>query len=207
MNLFHSLSQEGYRVLAIAYNETTIKASYQINDEIDLVLVGFLAFLDPPLEDAQEMIADLKNAGVKVKILTGDNELVTQHIGNKVGLLTEKILIGEQIDQISDLALEKVVEEIEIFARVSPQQKQRVIRALRSNNHVVGYIGDGINDAPSLHIADVGISVAEAVDVARETASIILLEHDLKVLLNGIIEGRKSFGNEIFNDGNQLKFW
>ncbi|HHF7365556.1 TPA: magnesium-translocating P-type ATPase [Legionella bozemanae] len=195
LNLFHSLSQEGYRVLAIAYSETTIKASYQVNDEIDLVLVGFLAFLDPPLEDAQEMIADLKNAGVKVKILTGDNELVTQHIGNKVGLLTEKILIGEQIDQISDLALEKVVEEIEIFARVSPQQKQRVIRALRSNNHVVGYIGDGINDAPSLHIADVGISVAEAVDVARETASIILLEHNLKVLLNGIIEGRKSFGN------------
>ncbi|MFV0819548.1 magnesium-translocating P-type ATPase [Tatlockia micdadei] len=195
LDYFHSLSQEGYRVLAIAYSPTAAKESYKINDEKDLILVGFLAFFDPPLEDAKETIAKLNQAGVKVKILTGDNELVTHHVCDKVGLLTKKILLGSQIEQMSDLTLAKIAEEIEIFARVSPHQKQRIIRALRANGHVVGYIGDGINDAPSLQSADVGISVSGAVDVAREAAHIILLEHNLKVLLNGIMEGRKSFGN------------
>lgn len=195
LDYFHSLSQEGYRVLAIAYSPTAAKESYKINDEKDLILVGFLAFFDPPLEDAKETIAKLNQAGVKVKILTGDNELVTHHVCDKVGLLTKKILLGSQIEQMSDLTLAKIAEEIEIFARVSPHQKRRIIRALRANGHVVGYIGDGINDAPSLQSADVGISVSGAVDVAREAAHIILLEHNLKVLLNGIMEGRKSFGN------------
>lgn len=195
LDYFHLLSQEGYRVLAIAYSPTAAKESYKINDEKDLILVGFLAFFDPPLEDAKETIAKLNQAGVKVKILTGDNELVTHHVCDKVGLLTKKILLGSQIEQMSDLTLAKIAEEIEIFARVSPHQKRRIIRALRANGHVVGYIGDGINDAPSLQSADVGISVSGAVDVAREAAHIILLEHNLKVLLNGIMEGRKSFGN------------
>lgn len=195
LDLFHSLSQEGYRVLAVASNEIPMKTSYHVSDETGLVFVGFLAFLDPPLDDAKEIIADLNKAGVQVKIVTGDNELVTKHICNQVGLSTEHILLGDQIDELSDFAFKKAVEKINIFARVSPQQKQRIISSLRANNHIVGYIGDGINDAPSLHSADVGISVFDAVDVARESASIILLEPNLKVLLNGIMEGRKAFGN------------
>lgn len=191
---FQTLSREGYRVIAIGYRPAK-RESYGVRDEKDLILAGFLAFLDPPLEDARETIAELRQAGVKIKILTGDNELVTQHICNEVGLLTKKMLTGEQIEEMSDLALAKTAEEIEIFARVSPHQKQRIIQVLRAKGHVVGYLGDGINDAPSLHSADVGISVSGAVDVARETANIILLEHNLKVLLKGIMEGRKSFGN------------
>ncbi|WP_347251457.1 magnesium-translocating P-type ATPase [Legionella sp.] len=195
LDFFHSLSQEGYRVLAVAYRRATTKTSYKIEDEHELILVGFLAFFDPPLDDVKETIAKLKQAGVKVKIVTGDNELVTHHVCDKVGLLTKKIVLGSQIESMSDLALAKVVEKTEIFARVSPHQKQRIIRALRADGHVVGYLGDGINDAPSLHSADVGISVSGAADVARDAAHIILLEHDLNVLLNGIMEGRKSFGN------------
>ncbi|MFW2571965.1 magnesium-translocating P-type ATPase [Legionella sp. 29fVS95] len=194
LHFFQTLSREGYRVIAIGYRPAK-KESYGVRDEKDLILAGFLAFLDPPLEDARETIAELRQAGVKIKILTGDNELVTQHICNEVGLLTKKMLTGEQIEEMSDLALAKTAEEIEIFARVSPHQKQRIIQVLRAKGHVVGYLGDGINDAPSLHSADVGISVSGAVDVARETANIILLEHNLKVLLKGIMEGRKSFGN------------
>lgn len=192
---FHSLSRKGYRVLAIAYRSTAIKQTYGVDDEKDLTLAGFLAFLDPPLEDARETIDELNQAGVKIKILTGDNELVTRHICAKVGLKTKGLLLGGQIEQMSDLALAKAAEETVIFARLSPHQKQRVVHVLRTNGHVVGYLGDGINDAPSLYSADIGISVSGAVDVARETASIILLEHNLKVLLNGIMEGRKSFGN------------
>ncbi|STX44027.1 magnesium transporter [Legionella donaldsonii] len=194
LHFFQTLSREGYRVIAIGYRPAK-KESYGVRDEKDLILAGFLAFLDPPWEDARETIAELRQAGVKIKILTGDNELVTQHICNEVGLLTKKMLTGEQIEEMSDLALAKTAEEIEIFARVSPHQKQRIIQVLRAKGHVVGYLGDGINDAPSLHSADVGISVSGAVDVARETANIILLEHNLKVLLKGIMEGRKSFGN------------
>ncbi|KTC99762.1 magnesium-translocating P-type ATPase [Legionella feeleii] len=194
LHFFQTLSREGYRVIAIAYSLAK-KESYGVRDEEDLILAGFLAFLDPPLEDARETIAELRQAGVKIKILTGDNELVTHHICNEVGFLTKKMLTGEQIEEMSDLALAKIAEEIDIFARVSPHQKQRIIQVLRAKGHVVGYLGDGINDAPSLHSADVGISVSGAVDVARETANIILLEHNLKVLLKGIMEGRKSFGN------------
>ena len=193
--IFESFSQQGYRVLAIAYREISTQDSYHANDEKELILSGFLAFFDPPLADVVDTITELKQAGVEIKIITGDNELVTQHICNEIGLPTTKILLGKELDNLSFPALAKRAEEVNVFARVSPSHKQRIISALRSRGHVVGYLGDGINDAPSLHTADVGISVSGAVDVAREAADIILLEHNLKVLLQGIIEGRKSFGN------------
>lgn len=193
--IFESFSQQGYRVLAIAYRDIATKDSYRAIDEKELILVGFLAFFDPPLPDVSATISELKQAGVEIKIVTGDNELVARHICNEIGLPDVKILLGEELEHLSFPALAKLAEEATVFARVSPQQKQRIMSALRSRGHVVGYIGDGINDAPSLHTADVGISVFGAVDVAREAADIILLEHNLKALLQGIIEGRKSFGN------------
>ncbi|MFT4060263.1 MAG: magnesium-translocating P-type ATPase [Legionella sp.] len=193
--IFESFNQQGYRVLAIAYREMLAQDSYHANDEKELILSGFLAFFDPPLVDAMATITELKQAGVKIKIITGDNELVTQHICNEIGLSTTKILLGEELDRLSFPALAKCAEEANVFARVSPSHKQRIISALRSRGHVVGYLGDGINDAPSLHTADVGISVSGAVDVAREAADIIFLKHNLNALLQGIIEGRKSFGN------------
>jgi len=194
-NLFCDFSNQGYRVIAVAYRTLPIQPAYQKQDESGLTLAGFLTFIDPPLEDAAETIHELRNEGVTIKILTGDNELVTRHVCQKVGLNPGSILLGDEIDKVTDLALAPLAEQTQIFARVSPAQKQRIILALRSRGHVVGYIGDGINDAPSLHSADVGISVSDAVDVAREAAVVILLEQHLSVLLNGIIEGRKSFGN------------
>jgi Mg2+-importing ATPase len=166
-----------------------------VADEKDLALAGFLAFSDPPLADAAESIEALRRDGVRVKILTGDSELVAHHICSQVGLNAKHIVLGEELDRISDLALAAVAEKTIVFARVSPAQKHRIILALKGRGHVVGYLGDGINDAPSLHAADVGISVATAVDVAKEAADIILLERSLRVLHQGIIEGRKAFGN------------
>lgn len=194
-SVFLSLSRQGYRVLAIAYNEMITKSAYNRHDEKGLILSGFLAFIDPPLDDIPDVIKELHREGVKIKILTGDNDLVAQHVCRQVGIDPNRILLGEELEHISDPALGKLAEETDIFARISPMQKQRIITVLRSRSHVVGYLGDGINDAPSLHTADVGISVATAVDIAREAADIILLKPHLKVLLNGIIEGRKSFGN------------
>lgn len=192
---FLSLSEQGYRVLAVAYRTIAQQPSYHAQDEKDLVLAGFLAFFDPPLDDIPAVIKELHKEGVKIKIITGDNELVTRHVCNEVSLGSGTIVLGNEIDHINDFALGAIAEQVDVFARISPMQKQRIISALRSRGHVVGYIGDGINDVPSLHIADVGISVAGAVDVAREAADIILLKRRLRVLLDGIIEGRKSFGN------------
>lgn len=194
-NLFRDLNTHGYRVIAVAYRKLPSQPAYHIQDEVELILAGFLTFIDPPLEDAAEMISALQKEGVTIKILTGDNDLVTRHVCQKVGLDASSILLGNEIDNIADLALAPLAEKTQVFARVTPAQKQRIIYALRSHGHVVGYIGDGINDAPSLHSADVGISVSSAVDVAREAAVVIMLEQHLSVLLNGIIEGRKSFGN------------
>jgi len=194
-NIYETFSAQGYRVLAVAYREITFQVAYRAQDEQSLTLLGFLVFCDPPLVDAAEVINLLKEMKVNVKILTGDNELVAQTICRQVGINPERILLGTEIDQISDQELMIKAEETLIFARATPRQKQRIISVLRQRGHIVGYIGDGINDAPSLHIADVGISVAGAVDVAKESASIILLERNLKVLLDGILEGRKSFGN------------
>ncbi|MCL9685249.1 magnesium-translocating P-type ATPase [Legionella maioricensis] len=195
-SFFASLSQQGYRVLGVAYKKLECtQISYNAEDEQEMIFAGFLAFSDPPLSNIPKVIKKLNHQGVKVKIITGDNDLVATHVCKQVGLDVSRIVLGEELDRISDSALGKVAEETEIFARISPAQKQRIIIALKTRGHVVGYLGDGINDAPSLHSADVGISVAGAVDIARESADIILLKQDLSVLLNGIIEGRKSFGN------------
>lgn len=192
---YKSLSEQGYRVLAVAYRAMPEQNSYRAEDERGLVLVGFVTFSDPPLEDAPGLLKALKRDGVEVKILTGDNELVTRHVCSKVGLDASRLVLGEELDRISDSALAQVAEQTTVFARVSPAQKNRIIIALKNRGHVVGFLGDGINDAPSLHAADVGISVATAVDVAKDAAEIILLEHSLRVLHSGIGEGRRAFGN------------
>jgi Mg2+-importing ATPase len=193
--LFQDLSHEGYRVLAVAYRPVEPRAAYTVADERDLTLVGFAAFLDPPREDVAETLAALGRDGVDVKILTGDNELVARRICGQVGLAVDGIVLGADVDRMSDPALAAVAERTTLFARVSPGQKNRIIQALRARGHVVGCLGDGINDAPALHSADVGISVANAVDVAKDAADIILLEKHLGVLHDGVLEGRRSFGN------------
>lgn len=192
---YRDLCAQGFRMLAVAYAVVTAKEVYRANDERGLVLAGFLTFFDPPLATAKSTLHALKRDGIEVKILTGDNELVTQHICAQVGLASERIVLGCELERMSDPALAHIVEQTSIFARVSPAQKNRIILALENRSHVVGYLGDGINDAPSLHVADVGISVSCAVDVAKDAADFILLEQSLTVLHAGIIEGRKSFGN------------
>jgi P-type Mg2+ transporter len=190
-----ALATEGLRVLAVAYQLAERSDGFSPEDEHDMTLAGFLAFADPPLEDAAESLEALRRDGVQVKVITGDNELVTRYVCKRVGIDAERIVLGEELERTGDMALAQVAEEVDVFARVSPAQKNRIIRALKSRSHVVGYLGDGINDAPSMHAADVGVSVAGAVDVAKDAAEIILLERKLDVLHNGIIEGRKAFGN------------
>src|SRR5579871_149311 len=192
---YKQLSSQGYRLLAVAYRSLPEQRAYRLADERELVLVGYAAFFDPPLEDAAPVLEALRRDGIGVKILTGDNELVTRHVCEQVGLDSGRIVLGEELDHMTDVALAHIVEQTTIFARVSPAQKNRIILALKSRSHVVGFLGDGINDAPSLHAADVGISVSTAVDVAKDAAEIILLERSLRVLHQGILEGRKAFGN------------
>ena len=192
---YQDLSQQGFRVLAVAYVAIEARPDYHPDDEKDLTLAGFLTFSDPPLPDAAQALAALKQDGVKVKIITGDGDLVTAHVCGQVGLDSGNIVLGDEIEKMTDAALAHVVEETAVFARVSPAQKNRILLALKHNGHVVGFMGDGINDAPSLHAADVGISVSSAVDVAREAADIILVEPGLDVLASGILEGRKAYGN------------
>jgi Mg2+-importing ATPase len=192
---FRRLSADGLRVLAVAYRVSAKSTGLGAADECDMTLAGFLTFVDPVLEGVAESIVAMRRDGVKVKVLTGDNELVARHVCTQVGIDAGRIVLGEELERTTDVALAHIVEETDVFARVSPSQKNRIIRALKSRSHVVGFMGDGINDAPSLHTADVGISVAGAVDVAKDAAEIILLEGDLRVLHNGIIEGRKAFGN------------
>jgi P-type Mg2+ transporter len=189
-------SSQGFYTIAVAYRSLPPQqAEYHPADEQDMVLLGFLTFFDPPREDAAQLLAALRQDGVTVKILTGDNALATRYICTQVGLQTEQMILGDDLDHIDDTALAQVAERVDVFARVSPAQKNRIILALKRHHHVVGFLGDGINDAPSLHAADVGISVATAVDVAKEAAELILLERGLDVLHKGIIEGRKAFGN------------
>ena len=190
------LNQQGLRVLGVAY-KTGLKEgfAYSVEDEKEMILTGYLAFLDPPKPSAAPAIKALLEHGVKTKILTGDNEKVTQAICEKVGLDIEHILLGVDIDQMSDEQLAEVVESVTVFAKLSPDQKARIILQLKRNGHCVGYMGDGINDAPSMKVADVGISVDTAVDIAKETADVILLDKDLMVLETGIVEGRKVYAN------------
>lgn len=192
---YNALSAEGFRVLAVAHKSVGLKGPYTKADESDLSFLGFISFLDPPREDAKETVQELKKMGVDIKIITGDNEIVTQKICSELGLRPKGAMLGYEMEAISEDALKIRVENTTIFARVSPEQKNRIILALRSNNHVVGYMGDGINDAPSLKTADVGISVESGVDVAKETASIVLTQKSLGVLRDGVLEGRKTFGN------------
>ena len=190
------LNRQGLRVLGVGYKSGLREDyAYTVTDESDMILTGYLAFLDPPKPSAAPAIQALLEHGVRTKILTGDNEKVTQAICEKVGLDVEHILLGADIDQMTDQELAGVVEKVTVFAKLSPDQKARIILQLKRNGHGVGYMGDGINDAPSMKVADVGISVDTAVDIAKETADVILLDKDLMVLETGIVEGRKVYAN------------
>ncbi|MCX8167249.1 MAG: magnesium-translocating P-type ATPase [Candidatus Micrarchaeota archaeon] len=187
---------EGFRVLAVAYREfSEPKHAYTKEDEKELVLMGFMWFLDPPKPSCKLIIKELKKLGISLKILTGDNDIVTLHICKKVGIKVTGVLNGDEIDKMTDEELAQKVETCNVFSRLTPLQKERVILLLKKNGHVVGYMGDGINDAPALKASDVGISVNNAVEIAKETADVILLKKSLNVLRDGIIEGRKVFGN------------
>jgi Mg2+-importing ATPase len=190
-----ALSGEGFRVLAVAYKVVGPKPAYGKEDESELVLLGYVAFLDPPKETAAPALAALRDHGISVKILTGDNELVTRTICKHVGLKRKRVLLGSEVGRLNDAELGEAVERTTIFARLSPADKERIIHALQAQRHVVGFLGDGINDAAALRAADVGISVDTAVDVAKESADIILLEKSLLILEEGVLEGRKVFSN------------
>ena len=194
---FLKLSELGYRTLAIAFRSVDAKTSYSVEDEADLTLLGLLIFTDPPKKDAHEAISKLDKMGIHVKILTGDNELVAKTICDELKVPVKKVVCGSDLTQMSWTEIKTAVEESTIFARITPEQKLDIIKALKANGHVVGYMGDGVNDAPALYEADVGLSVDTAVDVAKEAADIVLLEKDLLVLADGINEGRKIFGNTI----------
>jgi Mg2+-importing ATPase len=191
----NSLNEDGLRVLAVATKKLDRRPSYSKADECDLVLTGYIAFLDPPKETAAKAISVLNQHGVTVKVLTGDNDLVTRKVCTEVGIQAQKILLGNDVEKMSDAELADAVEATDVFARLSPSHKQRVVNALQNKGHVVGYMGDGINDAPALRAADVGISVDNAVDIAKESADIILLEKSLMILEEGALEGRKVFVN------------
>ena len=192
------LALQGMQVIALASKREYVgKDIFGIQDEANMTFIGFVAFLDPPKKDVKSTIKNLKEYGVTTKILTGDNQYATENIAKLVGMRHDKILIGAQVDKLTDEELSKEVENVDIFARMNPMQKERIIKILKKNGHVVGYMGDGVNDAPSLHNADVGICVNTATDIAKEASDIILLEKSLKVVFNGVIEGRKVYGNII----------
>ncbi|MFM0511659.1 magnesium-translocating P-type ATPase [Paraburkholderia sp. RL17-373-BIF-A] len=191
-----ALNEDGFRVVAVAYKEMPPEQSaYSVSDEADLTLLGYIAFLDPPKETAAAAIATLKSRGVQVKILTGDNDIVTRKICHEVGLTVDRVVLGKELEPLSPAQLADLAETASVFAKVSPAQKAAIIDALHRKGHVVGFLGDGINDGPALKAADVGVSVDSAVDIAKESADIILLEKSLAVLGEGVLEGRKVFGN------------
>lgn len=192
----HALEDEGFRVLAIAWRPVPPAHDHAVvNDESELVLVGFAAFLDPPKESAAGALQALQQSGVAIKVVTGDSDRVTRHACRTLGLPVQGVLTGAEIAQLSDEALRAQVETVNLFCRVNPAQKNRVIQAIRARGHVVGYMGDGVNDAPSLHSADVGLSVDSAVDVAKAAADMILLRPDLRILHDAVLQGRRTFGN------------
>ncbi len=196
LRVTRDLNEDGLRVVAVAVKEIPpSQLVYSVADESALTLIGYIAFLDPPKESTAPALKALADNGITVKILTGDNELVTAEVCRQVGLSVGSIAMGAQIDRMDDEALAAAVETHTVFAKLSPLNKERIVRALRGNGHVVGFMGDGINDAPALRAADIGISVDTAVDIAKEAADIILLERSLMVLEEGVIEGRKTFSN------------
>jgi Mg2+-importing ATPase len=192
------LNGQGFRVIALAYKQmpgAPDDPTYAVKDESDLILLGFLAFLDPPKDTATEALKQLHSLNVDVKVLTGDNEIITAYICKEVGMPVEHLLLGTQIETMSDAELAEAASVTSVFARLAPAHKERIIHALQSKGHVVGFMGDGINDAPALKAADVGISVDSAVDIAKESSDIILLENSLLILEQGVLEGRRVFGN------------
>ncbi|SEK10754.1 magnesium-translocating P-type ATPase [Paraburkholderia diazotrophica] len=190
------LNSDGFRVVAVAYKAMPPdQTAYSVADETDLTLLGFIAFLDPPKETAAAAIAALKASGVQVKILTGDNDIVTRKICHEVGIAVDRIVLGKQLELLSQAELADLAEKASVFAKLSPSQKASIVDALHSKGHVVGFLGDGINDGPALKASDVGVSVDSAVDIAKDSADIILLEKSLAVLNDGVLEGRKVFGN------------
>ena len=191
----NDLSEDGFRVLAVATKKVGQQAAYSKADEAELVLTGYLAFLDPPKDSAAKAITVLRQHGITVKVLTGDNDLVTRKVCTEVGINAEKIVLGSQVETMTEPQLADAVQVTDVFARLSPAHKQRIVQALQRKGHVVGFMGDGINDAPALRAADVGISVDNAVDIAKESADVILLEKSLMVLEEGVLEGRKVFVN------------
>ena len=192
---YEKLSADGFRVLAIAYRDFEGKEVYSKADETDLVLRGYVAFFDPPKDSARPAIQALNHHGVEIKVLTGDNEAVSKKVCRDVGISLGRVLLGSQVEAMTDEELGIAAEEATLFARLAPAHKQRVVTALQRNGHVVGFLGDGINDGPALRAADVGISVDSAADIAKESADLILLEKSLLVLEEGILEGRKVFAN------------
>jgi len=198
--LAEDLNGQGFRVIALAYKQmpgSSDEPVYAIKDESDLILLGFLAFLDPPKDTAAEALKRLHGLNVDVKVLTGDNEIITAYICKEVGMPVEHLLLGSQIESMSETELAEAVMTTSVFVRLAPAHKEHIIRALQSKGHVLGFMGDGINDAPALKAADVGISVDSAVDIAKESSDIILLENSLMVLEQGVLEGRRVFGNII----------
>ena len=196
--LADDLNGQGFRVIALAYKQmpgASDEPGYSVKDESDLILLGFLAFLDPPKDTAAEALKRLHSLSVDVKVLTGDNEIITAYICKEVGMPVEHLLLGSQIETMSETELAEAASTTSVFARLVPAHKERIIRALQSKGHVLGFMGDGINDAPALKAADVGISVDSAVDIAKESSDIILLENSLLVLEQGVLEGRRVFGN------------
>lgn len=195
--VFEAKGAEGFRVLAVATRRVAVKADYDREDERDMVFRGFLVFLDPPKADARQTIEKLNRLGIRIKVISGDNRHVTAHLAVAVGLDAKSMLTGEDLAKLKDEALWHLAPKTDLFVEIDPQQKERIVRALQRTGHSVGYLGDGINDAPALHAADVGISVEEAVDVARESADIILLRRDLDVLRLGVEDGRETFANTL----------
>jgi Mg2+-importing ATPase len=192
----NDLNADGFRVVAVAYKEVPeAKAAYSVADESELTLLGYIAFLDPPKDSAHEALAQLAQKGVTVKILTGDNEVITRKVCKEVGLNIGEVLLGGQVDAMSDDKLAELADRTTVFAKLTPAHKERIVRLLRGRKHVVGFLGDGINDSPALKAADVGVSVDTAVDIAKEAADIILLEKSLLVLQAGVVEGRRVFAN------------
>ena len=189
------MSAHGYRVLGVAYKRVSRKAAYSVEDESGMVLLGFVAFMDPPKDTAKASLQTLERSNIELKIVTGDNDVVTRKVCEELGFDVKRVVLGSDMANMTEDALDRVVEEANIFARVTPVQKDRIIAALKRNGHVVGFLGDGINDASSMRLADVGISVENAVDVAKESADIILLHKSLRVLHDGVLDGRKTFAN------------
>jgi Mg2+-importing ATPase len=194
---YQEWSRHGIRVLAIAIRPIDERATYGREDERDLAFVGFLTFFDRPKAGVSEALADLADLGVSVKVITGDSGLVAQHIATLVGMRADRVLSGRELDELNDEALWHAAEKTDLFAEVDPNQKERIILSLKKMGHVVGFLGDGVNDAPAMHAADTSLSVEQAVDVAREAADFVLLERSLDVIRRGIEEGRRTFANTL----------